>query len=172
MINVNIFSVTNMTKIILPGMLEKRRGVIINISSMAAHIPNPFVSVYAATKAFVNKLTEDLAAEYSNCGIIFQSVCPGYVVSNMSKLTTATWISPSPKAYVKSALRTVGTQSQTSGYFPHTLMRKTLNTLTYISPKLCTWFIASTMLNIRARALRKIANRQPTISTIGYPTIG
>lgn len=174
MINVNIFSVTNMTKAVLPGMLERRRGVIINISSMAALIPNPFVTVYSATKAFVNKFTEDLNTEYSKCGIIFQTVCPGYVVTNMSKLTTATWMSPSPKTYVRSALKTVGSQNVTTGYFPHALMRKTLNFLEFISPKLCTWFIARIMLNIRARALRKLAARQQAqISTIsGYPSLG
>lgn len=171
LINVNICSVTNMTKVVLPGMLERKRGVIINISSMAALIPNPFVTVYAATKAFVNKFTEDLSTEYSKCGIIFQTVCPGYVVTNMSKLSTATWMSPSPKTFVQSALKTVGTQSLTTGYFPHAIMRKTLNVMESVSPKLCKWFISRIMLNIRSRALRKLEAR-PTISTIGYPSMG
>lgn len=46
----NIVSVTNMCKIVLPAMLERERGLIINISSMAATIPNPMLTVYAASK--------------------------------------------------------------------------------------------------------------------------
>lgn len=46
----NIVSVTNMCKIVLPGMVERKKGVIINISSMAATIPNPLLTVYSASK--------------------------------------------------------------------------------------------------------------------------
>lgn len=46
----NIVSVTNMCKIVLPAMIDRERGLIINISSMAATIPNPMLTVYAASK--------------------------------------------------------------------------------------------------------------------------
>lgn len=46
----NIVSVTNMCKIVLPAMVERQKGVIINISSMAATIPNPLLTVYSASK--------------------------------------------------------------------------------------------------------------------------
>lgn len=49
-ISCNINSVTNMTKLLLPQMVERKKGLIINISSMAAVIPNPLLSVYSATK--------------------------------------------------------------------------------------------------------------------------
>ena len=54
MINVNICSMTIMTKMILPGMLRKKRGAIINISSVAAMGPQPFMTMYSATKAYVD----------------------------------------------------------------------------------------------------------------------
>lgn len=49
-VNCNIVSVTNLCKIVLPGMLERKKGVIINISSMSATIPNPMLTVYSASK--------------------------------------------------------------------------------------------------------------------------
>lgn len=49
----NIVSVTNMCKIVLPAMVERKKGVIINISSMAATIPNPLLTVYSASKVTV-----------------------------------------------------------------------------------------------------------------------
>ena len=54
MINVNVCSTTMMTKMILPGMLKKKRGAIINISSVAAMGPQPFATIYSATKAYVD----------------------------------------------------------------------------------------------------------------------
>lgn len=51
-IDCNIISVTNMCKMVMPQMIERSKGVVINISSMAARIPNPMLSVYAASKVF------------------------------------------------------------------------------------------------------------------------
>ena len=54
MINVNICSMTIMTKMVLPGMLRKKRGAIINMSSVVAMGPQPFMTMYSATKAYVD----------------------------------------------------------------------------------------------------------------------
>ena len=54
MINVNICSMTIMTKMVLPGMLRKKRGAIINMSSVIAMGPQPFMTMYSATKAYVD----------------------------------------------------------------------------------------------------------------------
>lgn len=167
-INCNIYSVTNMTKIVLPGMLERRRGVVINVSSILAQIPSPFCSVYSSSKAYVQKFTEDLATEYSKCGIIFQCVCPGFVVSKMSKVPKPTKMSPSPATYVKSALRGLGVRGVTNGYLPHSALRLTLQLIDYLYPGVCKFLVARIQLNIRMRALRKIARKQDdTITSIG-----
>lgn len=49
-INVNILSTLKMTKIVLQGMVQRKRGIIINLASMAAQIPSPLLTVYAAAK--------------------------------------------------------------------------------------------------------------------------
>lgn len=49
-VQVNIFSVLNMCQIVMPGMVEKKKGVVINISSASALFPSPLLTVYAASK--------------------------------------------------------------------------------------------------------------------------
>ncbi|XP_030756269.1 very-long-chain 3-oxoacyl-CoA reductase [Sitophilus oryzae] len=154
-IKCNILSVTNMCKIVLPGMVERGRGVIINISSMASLIPSPLLSVYSASKSFINKFTEDLETEYSRCGVTIQCLFPGYVASNMSKIKTSTWMAPAPSKYVEQAIRSLGIRSRTTGYFPHTLLLGVITFLDAISPMLSRWINTKIMLNIRARALRR-----------------
>ncbi|XP_044765275.1 very-long-chain 3-oxoacyl-CoA reductase-like [Coccinella septempunctata] len=153
----NIFSVTNMCRIVMPGMVERKSGVVINISSAAALIPNPMLTVYSATKAYVQKFSADLATEYQKDGLIIQCVCPGYVSTKMSKMRNTTWMAPSPKTFVESAMKTVGIMETTTGYFPHTLMNAVIHTLESISTKLSRWLVIRTMQNIRGRALRKSA---------------
>ncbi|XP_048887024.1 very-long-chain 3-oxoacyl-CoA reductase-B-like [Brienomyrus brachyistius] len=122
MINVNITSVCQMTRLVLPKMLDRSKGVILNISSASALYPVPLLSIYSATKAFVDFFTQGLNAEYKSKGIIIQSVLPFYVATKMSKIRKPTLDKPTPERYVASAIRTVGLQSQTCGYFPHAVL--------------------------------------------------
>ena len=61
-----------MTRLVLKGMVERKRGAIINLSSMSAHIPVPLLTVYSASKAYVDFFSRGLAAEYSSKGIVVQ----------------------------------------------------------------------------------------------------
>ncbi|KAB0801218.1 hypothetical protein PPYR_05572 [Photinus pyralis] len=151
----NISSVVHMCRIIMPTMVEKRKGVVINISSASARFASPLLTVYAASKAFIEKFSEDLNAEYANMGIIVQCISPGYVATKMSKIRNATWMAPNPKTFVESALKTVGIQDRTTGYFPHSLLVAVMNTLGVISKTLERRIIVNTMKTIRGRALRK-----------------
>ncbi|CAH1103375.1 unnamed protein product [Psylliodes chrysocephalus] len=155
LINCNIFSVTNMCKIIMPGMAERRRGVVVNISSTAAQIPSPLLSVYAASKAYVAKFSEDLGYEYNKFGITVQCLLPGYVATNMSMIRKATWMAPSPLTYVQEAVKTIGVVESTTGYYPHSVLVDTINVLKSISPRLSRWIVFRTIANVRARALRR-----------------
>ncbi|XP_074855056.1 very-long-chain 3-oxoacyl-CoA reductase [Carettochelys insculpta] len=119
MININIMSVCKMTRLVLPGMLERSKGVILNISSAAGMFPSPLLALYSATKAFVDFFSRGLHAEYKSKGIIVQSVLPFYVATKMTKIRKPTFHKPTPETYVRAALGTVGLQSQTNGYLPH-----------------------------------------------------
>ena len=118
----NILSVTNMCRIVMPQMVQHRRGLIINISSVTAVLRSPLLPIYPATKAFINKFSDDLATEYASQGIMVQCVSPGPVATNMLKTRKSNWIACSPETYVKSALNTLGFARHTTGYYPHSLM--------------------------------------------------
>ncbi|XP_009977123.1 PREDICTED: estradiol 17-beta-dehydrogenase 12, partial [Tauraco erythrolophus] len=122
LININIMSVCKMTRLVLPGMLERSKGVILNISSAAGMYPTPLLTLYSATKAFVDYFSRGLHAEYKSKGIIVQSVLPYYVATKMSKIRKPTFDKPSPETYVRAALGTVGLQTQTNGCLPHAFM--------------------------------------------------
>ncbi|KAM4722530.1 very-long-chain 3-oxoacyl-CoA reductase [Rhinophrynus dorsalis] len=122
MININITSVCKMTRLVLPGMLERSKGIILNISSASGMYPVPLLTVYSATKAFVDFFSRGLHAEYSSRGVTVQSVLPFFVATKLSKIRKPTWDKPSPETYVRSALNTVGLQTQTNGCLPHAIM--------------------------------------------------
>jgi short-subunit dehydrogenase len=77
MLDVNVRAVVELTHAVLPGMRERGRGRIVNVASTAAFVPVPFMTVYAATKAFVLSFTEGLAEELRGSGIQVQALCPG-----------------------------------------------------------------------------------------------
>lgn len=160
LINCNIFSVTNMCKLVLPGMLERRKGVIINMSSTASQIPSPLLTVYSATKAYIDKFTADLSAEYQKKGITIQSVQPGFVATKMSKIKKATLMAPTPQHFVKHALTTIGIQEHTTGYYAHSLMMTVIHTMQYFCEPWARSFTINVMENLRNRALKNTSKEK------------
>lgn len=79
MIALNVSAVVDLAHAFLPGMVQRRQGAIINVASLAGFQPMPFMSVYAASKAFVLSFSEGLWAEYRDRGIRVLAVCPGPV---------------------------------------------------------------------------------------------
>jgi short-subunit dehydrogenase len=77
MIEVNVAALTRLTALLLPGMLERRRGAILNVASTAAFQPGPYQAVYCATKAYVLSFTEALAQEVRGSGIQVSCLAPG-----------------------------------------------------------------------------------------------
>ncbi|XP_053304793.1 very-long-chain 3-oxoacyl-CoA reductase [Spea bombifrons] len=153
LININVLSVCQMTRLVLPGMVERSKGVVLNISSGSAMYPVPLLTVYSATKAFVDFFSRGLHAEYANKGITVQSVLPFYVATKLSKIRKPTWDKPSPETYVRSALSTVGLQTQTNGYLAHALMGWVTTSLFPISATVKLAMNANK--GIRARFLKK-----------------
>lgn len=76
MMDVNYFGIVHTCQIVLPGMLERKNGHIINISSVVGYLSTPFYSAYGPTKMAVRALTETLRAEYRHSGVRFSVVYP------------------------------------------------------------------------------------------------
>ena len=77
MVDLNARAVVELTRRLLPGMIARRRGRIVNVVSNAAFQPVPFLGVYAATKSLVLSFTEALATELRGTGVRVQALCPG-----------------------------------------------------------------------------------------------
>ncbi len=77
MIDVNISALTQLTRLILPGMIERKSGRILNVASTAAFQPGPLMAAYFATKAYVLSLSEALSYETRGTGVTVSCLCPG-----------------------------------------------------------------------------------------------
>jgi short-subunit dehydrogenase len=77
MMQLNMVSLTHLTKLFLKGMLVREKGKILNVASTAAFQPGPLMAVYYATKAYVLSFTEALATELNGTGITASALCPG-----------------------------------------------------------------------------------------------
>lgn len=84
-INVNIISLTKLTKLIIKDMLEMKSGKVLNVASTGAYQPGPLISVYYASKAYVLSFSEALREEVKDNGIDVVTLCPGATKTNFSK---------------------------------------------------------------------------------------
>jgi short-subunit dehydrogenase len=85
-IQVNVMALTELTGLFLPGMIERRRGGILNVGSVAGFQPGPGMTVYYATKAYVLSFTEALAEELSDAGLTVTALCPGPTTTNFGNV--------------------------------------------------------------------------------------
>src|ERR1700720_129310 len=75
----NIVAPTLLTRRLLPQMIARKRGAILNVSSSAGFLPIPGMAVYAASKAYTNSFSEALRAELRGTGVTVSALCPGPV---------------------------------------------------------------------------------------------
>ena len=77
MLRLNVAALTHLTHLFLPPMLERRRGRILNVASMAGLQPGPWMTVYYASKAYVLSFTEAIAEELRATGVTSTALLPG-----------------------------------------------------------------------------------------------
>ncbi|MBN3299490.1 DHB12 reductase, partial [Amia calva] len=126
LINCNILSVTQMSRIVLPQMIDRGRGLIINISSEAASRPQPLLTLYSASKIFLTYFSRCLHAEYRSRGVTVQCVTPFMVSTNMTGNLPVSPLVKRASDYAREALDTVGHSTFTSGCLSHALQHATL----------------------------------------------
>jgi hypothetical protein len=76
-LQVNVIALTELTKLLLPEMLERNDGRILNVGSTASFVPGPGMAVYYASKAYVLSFSEALANELQGTGVSVTVLCPG-----------------------------------------------------------------------------------------------
>jgi hypothetical protein len=86
MVQVNVSALVHLSGLLLPRMVARGRGRILNLGSTAGFQPGPFMAVYYASKAFVNSFTEALAFELAGTGVTATVSCPGATATEFSKV--------------------------------------------------------------------------------------
>jgi len=128
LVALNVESTTWMTRAVLPGMLERRSGAVVNMSSAAARAPLPLLAQYSASKGYIENFTRSLDAEYGPKGISFQCQSPLWVATAMtfpgSKVPVekrATAFTPTASKYARYAVARIGYDVMVSPYWAHEL---------------------------------------------------
>ena len=79
------------TKLVLPGMLERKRGLILSVGSFAALVPSPLLAVYSGSKAFLKTWSQALGSELEGTGVHVELLNAYFVVSTVSGQSATPW---------------------------------------------------------------------------------
>ncbi|MCU0270750.1 MAG: SDR family oxidoreductase [Acidimicrobiales bacterium] len=83
-VELNVVALVRLTRVALPVLVERGRGAVCNVSSLATYQPAPGVAVYGATKSFVTSFGEALHEELRGTGVTVTTVCPGFVRTELA----------------------------------------------------------------------------------------
>lgn len=151
-VKVNVESVNRMTAMLLPGMLERRLGVVYNLSSAGGAVsPAPMLGVYAGTKAYADAFAVAVAGEVAGKGVAVHSLTPFFVESKMAKMRAGLTV-PTADAFAEKALAMKGGRVRCSPHWAHEVMAGAILSLPL---KMQLQYVTGLHRNIRKRALRK-----------------
>jgi short-subunit dehydrogenase len=102
-LDVNVVAPTMLLQRILPAMVKRGSGAVLNVGSSAGAVASPSLGVYAATKAYVNQLNEVLVAELDGTGVTVTGLLPGPVETEFQSVSGADRRPPLPRAFWVSA---------------------------------------------------------------------
>lgn len=111
-LDTNLHSIFSLIKAVLPGMMERGNGSIINISSMSALFGLPQVAGYSSSKTALLGLTRTLTAEYSGSGVRFNCIAPGFIESKMFRAIMDADPAREQKILDRTPLNRVGTAQE------------------------------------------------------------
>ncbi len=85
MLQLNVVALTDLCRLFLPGMVARKQGRILNVASLAAFQPGPYMAAYCASKAYVLSLSEAINGELAGTGVTVSALCPGPVLTEFQK---------------------------------------------------------------------------------------
>lgn len=133
-VNVNVLAPAYLTRIILPGMLARRRGMILNVSSLAGETQAGLTSVYGPSKSFLNSLSRTLQLDYSSHPIDIINLTPGFVYTKLMSVPSgvkgSNMFVPTTDGYARTAINATTTKpSSLTGCLVHDLSRLSMVSL-------------------------------------------
>ena len=162
-ININCMGTLKVTQLVVPGMLQRKRGLILTMGSFGGLMPTPLLATYSGSKAFLQQWSTALGAELAPHGVTVELVQSYLVTSAMSKIRKPSWLVPSPRTFVKAVLARIGRTGGAQGwgwtstpYWAHAMMQWGIATLAGLSNTRVVGVNKAMHEGIRKRALRKI----------------
>jgi len=154
LIRINIYTTTQMTKTVLPGMEARRRGAVVFIGSGSATVlpTDPLYGVYAGAKGYVEQFARALAVECKPRGVDVQLQAPLFVATKMAKIRKGSLTAPAPAVYARWGTGAIGYETVTTPYWVHTIM---WGIISLMPLKLWDAIRMSQVRSIRKRALAK-----------------
>jgi 17beta-estradiol 17-dehydrogenase / very-long-chain 3-oxoacyl-CoA reductase len=148
----NTLGTALLTHVVLPQMKARKRGVIINLSSLGGTLPSAMLQPYGASKSFVENFSEALAEETKAYGIIVQCNVPYFVKTAMANRSKATLTVPEPADFVAASLGKLGNGLTISPFWSHALILYALGCLPHA---LLVPYVHNMHVDIRKRSIRK-----------------
>ncbi|KAF5345348.1 hypothetical protein D9758_008464 [Tetrapyrgos nigripes] len=166
---INVNATIKVTNLILPGMIQRKRGLILNIGSFAGAVPSPMLAPYSGTKAFLATFTSALAEEVKQHNITVEHVNTYFVVSKLSKIRKPSLFVPKPGPYVRSVLSKIGLQcgaafsgrpNTSTPYWSHAIIDYAMTL--FGAPSVFISYTHGLHKDIRRRALKKMEREAKT----------
>lgn len=160
-VTINCLGTLKTTQIIAPGMVQRKRGLILTMGSFGGWMPIPYLATYSGSKAFLQHWSSALAGELKPSNVDVYLVLSYLVCSAMSKVKRPNAMVPTPRPFVRAALGKIGlgnTQNIAYSYTPwwsHALMQWWVEKTIGFGSKLGIDFNLKSHKDIRVRALRK-----------------
>ncbi|KAH8597349.1 estradiol 17-beta-dehydrogenase-like protein 12-b [Bisporella sp. PMI_857] len=107
-ITINCTGTLKVTQIVAPGMVQRKRGLILTMGSFGGLMPTPLLATYSGSKAFLQQWSTALAGELKGTGVDVEFVLSYLVTSAMSKIRKTSLTIPNPRSFVRSVLSKVG----------------------------------------------------------------
>ncbi|KAH9908323.1 short chain dehydrogenase [Xylariomycetidae sp. FL2044] len=162
-ITINCLGTLKVTRLVAPGMQQRKRGLILTMGSFGGWMPIPYLATYSGSKAFLQHWSTALASELQSSNVDVQLCLSWMVTTAMSKIRRSSMNVPSAKAFVRAALGKVGTgswQQIAHTYTPwwtHALVAWFVENTIGVGHKAGLWLNLKMHIDIRNRALRKQA---------------
>lgn len=162
-ITINCVGTLRVTQIVAPGMVQRRRGLILTMASFGGILPTPLLATYSGSKAFLQQWSTALGSELAPHGVQVQLVQSYLVTSAMSKIRKASLFVPTPKTFVRAAMSKIGRSGGAQGiaytstpFWAHGVMHWALATFTGTMNQVVVDQNRGMHEAIRRRALRKM----------------
>lgn len=161
-ITINNVATLRVSQLVIPGMISRRRGLVLTMGSFGGLLPTPLLATYSGSKAFLQYWSSALGSELERYNITVELVQSYLVTSNMSKIRRSSAMVPTPRHFVKSVLGKIGRSGGAQGFayssapfWSHALIGWAIGTLTgFTGTRLVRWNRGMHEA-VRKRALRK-----------------